>query len=67
LDEEIDDEHYTAAAGNAANPGGAINDSETKGQRVSNINDSFISQRMRDFSNGSRINGNIPHPTSTKP
>jgi hypothetical protein len=43
LDEEIDDEHYTAAAGNAANPGGAINDSETKGQRVSNINDSFIS------------------------
>jgi hypothetical protein len=43
LDEEIDDEHYNAATANPANPGGAINDSETKGQRVSNINDSFIS------------------------
>lgn len=43
LDEEIDDEHYNAAAANAGNPGGGINDSETKGQRVSNINDSFIS------------------------
>lgn len=63
LDEEIDDEHYNGAA---ANQGGAMNDSETKGQRVSNINDSFISQRMRDFSNVSRINGNIPHVTSTK-
>jgi hypothetical protein len=31
LDEEIDDEHYNAAAANTANPGGGINDSETKG------------------------------------
>ena len=31
LDEEIDDEHYTAAAATAPNPGVAINDSETKG------------------------------------
>ncbi len=66
MDEEIDDEHYTAVAANPANPGGGINDSETKGKRVSNINDSFISQRMRDFSNVSRINGNIPHATSSK-
>lgn len=42
LDEEIDDEHYTGTAA-VANAGQGGSEGETKGQRVSNINDSFIS------------------------
>lgn len=60
LDEDLDDEHYSQQ-----DPAtGPARDQEPPRGR-SNINDSFISQKMNNFATVGHRSG-IPHPTTTK-